>query len=192
MVQLLFSVISGILCVIAYIPYLLNILSGKTKPERTSWFLWTVLGIISLASQIDLGATFSLVLAFVLTLGSLVIFLLSLRYGSSGMFRRDFIALFFCLAGLVIWLYSGEPLVALTFNIIIGSMGALLTIIKVRKQPGTETTVTWLLASISGVFSLASIGKLDVALIAYPTYIIVTNFAVFVASIKPRDMSDLL
>src|SRR5476651_1936481 len=113
MVQLLFSVISGILCVIAYIPYLLNILGGKTKPERTSWFLWTVLGIISLASQIDLGATFSLVLACLLTLGSLTIFLLSLRYGSSGMFMRDFIALFFCLASLVIWLYNGEPLVAL-------------------------------------------------------------------------------
>jgi hypothetical protein len=180
-VQIFFSFISGILCLLAYVPYIVNILSCKTKPQRMSWFLWLVLGIISLASQASLGATYSLVLAYILTLGSLVIFLLSIKYGTGGFTARDIWALLFSIAGLVIWLMTNMPLISLAINIAIGSVGALLTIKKTIEHPGSETAITWLLASVAGLASLVSTGHLRLGLIAYPLYIILTNFAVYIS-----------
>lgn len=182
--QTIFSLISGILCLIAYVPYILNVIEGKTKPQRMSWFLWLVLSIISLVSQISLGATYSLVLSTVLTTGSLVIFLLSVKYGSGGIVSRDIWALLLSFVGLIIWLTTDIPLITLMINIVIGSVGALLTIQKTIEHPGSETAITWLLASVAGIASLfsLSIGNLRFGLIAYPIYIIVTNFAMYVAS----------
>lgn len=180
--QLIFGIASGVLCLIAYIPYIRNILKGHTKPERMSWLLWLVLGIISFSAQISLGATFSLVIAVVLTLGSLVIFLLSLKYGFGGIIRRDIVALGLSLIGFGLWIITNRPLIALCINIMIGSLSALLTILKTKEQPNTETSSTWLLASFAGLLSLISLERVEFSLIAYPAYIMITNFAVFMSS----------
>ena len=180
--RLIISITSGVLCLIAYIPYIRNIFKGHTKPERMSWLLWLVLGIISFFAQISLGATFSLVLAAVLTLGSLIIFILSLRFGIGGLILRDIVALTLSLAGFGIWIISDRPLIALCINIGIGSISALLTILKTKEQPNTETSSTWLLASIAGLLSLISINRIEFSLMAYPAYIVITNFGVFMAS----------
>jgi hypothetical protein len=170
------------------VPYVINIIKGTTKPERMSWFLWLVLGIISLISQISLGATYSLVLSCVLTAGSLVIFLLSIKYGKGGFITHDVWALLFSIIGLTIWLLTDIPLISLMINIVIGSVGTLLTIQKTIEYPGSETAITWLLASIAGIASLLSIGNLRFGLIAYPIYIIATNFAVYVVSQTHRKV----
>lgn len=176
------SITSGLLCLIAYVPYIRNILKGRTKPERMSWLLWFVLGMISFSAQASLGATFSLVLSAVLTLGSLVIFILSLRFGTGGLTRRDMVALVLSVVGFGLWIVTNRPLIALCINIVIGSLGTLLTILKIKEQPNSETSSTWLLASIAGLLSLLSINRIEFSLMAYPVYIVVTNFGVFMAS----------
>lgn len=168
----------------AYIPYIRNVLMSKTKLERMSWLIWLILGLVSLASQISLGATYSLSLAYILTLGSLVIFLLSIRYGVGGFNFRDIVALSFSIIGFAVWLVTNTPLVSLIINVTIGSVGALMTIMKTIEHPGSETKITWLLASIAGLTSLLSIGKFKFVLMIYPIYITATNFGVYLASRK--------
>lgn len=40
----LFGFISFAIISLAYVPYIRDIFRGKTKPERTSWFIWSILG----------------------------------------------------------------------------------------------------------------------------------------------------
>ena len=42
----LFGLIAGDLVILANIPYMRDILRGKTKPERASWLIWFTLGVI--------------------------------------------------------------------------------------------------------------------------------------------------
>jgi hypothetical protein len=182
--HVILSFASGIVCLVAYVPYILNILKGHTKPERMSWLLWLILGVISFFAQASLGATFSLVLPAVLTLGSLIIFMLSIKYGIGGTLRRDIVALVVSMSGLGVWILYNKPLVPLLINIAIGSVSALLTMFKAREHPNTETSLTWLLASIAGLLSLSSVKNLEFSLVAYPAYIVITNFAVYVSTAR--------
>lgn len=47
---------AGALALVAYIPYVVSILRGNTKPNRATWFIWAVIGAILGASYYASGA----------------------------------------------------------------------------------------------------------------------------------------
>ena len=47
--KLIFGTLSGIIVVIGYIPYLKDILRGKTKPHVYTWFIWIITQGIALS-----------------------------------------------------------------------------------------------------------------------------------------------
>lgn len=49
------GIIATILVFVAYVPYVRDILKGKTKPHVYSWFIWSVLGILVAILQIKEG-----------------------------------------------------------------------------------------------------------------------------------------
>ena len=56
----IFGYFSALLSIIMIAPYIRDIFRLETKPERGSWFIWTVLGFIAFFSQLAKGATDSL------------------------------------------------------------------------------------------------------------------------------------
>ena len=40
----------------AFIPYFIDIARGRTKPQRTTWIIWTILGVLTFASYKSVGA----------------------------------------------------------------------------------------------------------------------------------------
>lgn len=176
-----FGYISAIVSAFCYLPYIRDILRLKTKPERASWFIWTILGSIAFFTQLAKGATNSLWLTGVETVGVTTIFLLSIKFGSGGFKRRDIIALVVAFMGLIVWMLTKEAAYALLIIIGIDGAGAVLTVIKAYEDPESETMITWLLAGIAGIFSLLSVGSLNMILLIYPFYIFVINFAVVIA-----------
>lgn len=177
----LFGITSGVISAICYIPYIIDIFKGTTKPERATWFIWSVLTTILLFAQLAEGATHSIWLTLVQALGVILIFLLSIKYGSGGLEKRDKIALAAAGAGLLLWYFTRQPAVALWLTIIIDFSGASLTIIKAYREPETETAITWLLSSIAGIFGALAVGSLSVVLLAFPVYVFVVNAFVYLA-----------
>src|SRR5665213_1725997 len=109
----LFGYTAGILSAVCYIPYFRDILLRKTKPERASWLIWMVLGVIAFFSQLNKGATDSLWLTGIQTIGVVITFLLSLKFGVGGFTKNDYIALLFAALGLVAWYVTKEAAFAL-------------------------------------------------------------------------------
>ena len=106
---------AGILSFICYLPYIRDTLRHKTKPERASWFIWSVLSSIQLFAQMDKGATNSLWLIGVQTGGVVVIFFLSVLYGKGKLMKRDFVALIAAAFGLLVW-YLTKALILLMYE----------------------------------------------------------------------------
>ena len=173
--------LSGIVIIISLLPYFKDIFLKKTKPERASWFIWSVLGLISFFSQFAKGASYSLVMTGVQALGDLSIFLLAVKYGIGGFARRDFIALIGAGIGLFLWYLTKEAAIALFIVIFIDAIGVVLTVIKTYKNPGTETTIYWVMTSISGLLACIAVGKINFILLAYPLYILLASLAVLVS-----------
>ncbi len=180
------GLVSGLLAIGSHLPYLRDILKGTTKPERASWFIWAVLGVIAFFSQLAEGATNSLWLNGLDTLGSLLIFLFSIKTGVGGLAKRDIASLIFAAVGLVLWFLTKEPLVALIIIVLIDFAGAILTILKAYEKPETETLSTWVIVAISGFIASLSVGETNFALLLYPIYIGSINGATAVAILLGR------
>jgi len=174
---------AGAITLIGLLPYFRDIFRRKTKPERASWFIWTVLGGIAFFSQLAKGATNSLWMTGVDTIAIIIIFLLSIRYGVGGLVKRDIIALSIAFLGLILWFFTKEAAIALILVIIVDTSGSILTIIKSYEDPGSETMISWITAGVAGLLSAISVGSLNWILLIYPLYIWVGNWAVVAAII---------
>lgn len=162
-------------------PYIIDTIRGKTKPERATWFIWSVLGTIAFIAQLDLGATWSLLFTGLDTLGCVCAFFLSLRYGIGGWTFLDKIALGVAAFGVAVSLITHAPIVALGGVIAADASGSFLTIRKTYHMPDSETTISWLLVSIGAGCSLLLVRSLKVGLLLYPIYLFMANAGVVVA-----------
>lgn len=176
-----FGLLSGILSVLCYVPYIRGILKGHVKPERASWLIWSVLTVIGFFSNAALGTTHSLWLPGVQGIGVVIVFLLSIKHGYGGFLRRDVLTLIASGMVLGIWYFTKQPILAVYLTTCIDAMGGYLTVIKSYEKPDTETPITWAISAVAGLFALLSVGRLDAALLAYPLYIFLINGAVVVA-----------
>lgn len=169
------GILSGLASAICHLPYIRDTIFNKTKPERATWLIWSVLGSIAFLSQLAKGATNSLWLPFFDTLGVVVIFFLSIKFGVGGLIKRDIVALVVAFLGLILWWFFQEAALALILVIIIDVAGAIPTIIKSYKNPESETLSTWILSSLSGFLGMLAVGSINPVLLVYPIYIWLIN-----------------
>lgn len=158
--------------------YLRDILRGHTRPERTTWLIWSVLAIIAFVSQLNMGARWSLVYIGLTTVGSLTVYLLSLRHGTDGWKGGDKIALGIAGVGIALALAMRSPEMALFGVMLADFAGAVLTIQKAYRRPRSETTITWVLAGFAWLLTTLSVGNRRFDLIVYPLYMAAICFAV--------------
>ena len=177
-----FGVLSGILSLVAFLPYINDTIAGRTQPQRASWFIWSVLGAISFATIYASGATASLGFVGVQVSGTILIFVLSLWRGTGTLLRgSDCKVLFAAGLGLLLWHLTDRAVYALSVSIGISLLGGLVTIAKAYNRPSSETVSFWVWSGVSAAFALAAAGSSDPMMLAYPAYILGLNIAIVTA-----------
>ncbi len=180
-----FGLLSGLLNIAAYVPYIRDTVRGNTKPHRTTWLIFSVMALSSFFSQVALGAQQSLWLVGTQSLAVLIIFMLSIRKGVGGLSTPDIFVLLASLIGLALWFLLGKPEYSLYANITVGFAALTPTIIKAAKAPKTETTLTWVLGTLAGFVALLATGSTRFEIIAYPIYVIFANGIVMAILLNP-------
>ena len=176
-----FGYISAFFAIVKFIPYIRDIFRLKTKPQRVTWFIYTVMGSIAFFSQLAKGASNSLWLPGVLTIGTFSVFLLSLKYGVGGFQKKDLIIIFIAAISLILWYFTKEAAIALYIVILIEAAGTFLTIEKAYKNPESETLISWLMSSLAGFFAFLAVGSLNIVLISYPLSVFLMDGGVALA-----------
>ena len=80
--------------------------------------------------------------------------------------------------GMVGWAISSEPVVTTLFVVTADMIGVVMMLPKTWRDPWSETTPTFVLASASGVCGAVSVGEIDASLLLYPSYFAVGNGAI--------------
>lgn len=173
--------LSGLAILLSFAPYIRDIFLGKTKPERMSWLIWAILGLISFSSQFAKGASYSLLMTGAQAIGDLFIFILAIRFGLGGFLKRDIVALIGAGISLFLWYITKEAAVALFLVIFIDAIGVILTIIKAYEKPNTETVSAWFLTFLGGFLGCLAVGSLNFILLAFPFYICLASLAILIA-----------
>lgn len=180
MLYALVGAIAGIINIIGLVPYIRDIFRHKTKPERGMWWIYTGLFALLFAAQLKAGAHWLLLVTGTYVLSGAVVAVLSLRYGYGRFHTRDSVSLLVAAGGLVLWLLSDKPLVAILMVVIVDIAGFWLTLVKTWYAPHSETLIYWELAFVSALLSIFSVETWTFEVIVYPLYAILgTAFIVW-------------
>ena len=182
-----FGILSGVLSTLAYIPYVIDTAMRRTRPQRETWLIWSVLGTIAFFSQVYEGAGDSLWFAGVRVSGAVIVLCLAIRVGAGRQLKTsDYLILACAAAGLLLWYNTESAAYALAITISISLLGGGVTVLKAYRRPGSETMATWVVSIVASLCAILSVGRFDPILLAYPLYLFTIHSAIVAAMVLGR------
>jgi hypothetical protein len=169
-------------------------LVGRTVPSRTSWLAWVVMYVAYCVAQYRAGARGSLWLAEEELAGAVVIWILALRHGTGGTLIRQarhgkrrrltadaWLLLGVCLT-LAAWSVTRRAGLAVILLSVVELAATWPTVAKMRRLPGSEPALTWVLFGAAGAWLVPATGAhADPVLYAYPAALMLSSLAVVAA-----------
>lgn len=169
------GLLAGIIGFLSFIPYILETLNRKISPNRATWIIWAVLGIIIAVSYYSAGARSSAWVPAAYAVGIVIMALLTLKYGEGGWTKLDIVCLVGAGLGLVIWALTNNPVLPLYLTIAIDAIGAVPTIKKAYERPETESRTSWLMFLVANTLNLFAINEWTLVVASYPVYVFVLS-----------------
>jgi uncharacterized protein with PQ loop repeat len=166
------GIIAGILAIAGYVPYIISIFKGKTKPNRATWFIWALVGGLLAFSYIAEGDPHSIWLPLGYFFGPLITFILSIKYGYATWTKIDTICVAAALISIIPWLLAKDASLTLIINVIIDAAGAIPTLFKTYREPDTEDLSAWIIFFVANTLQLFAISEWNIAA-AYPIYVFI-------------------
>ena len=182
----LLGLLAGAIGVADTIPYVRDTVRGSTRPQRATWFIWGMLAVVVTFSQYADGASWSLIMASVQAVVTMLIFVLSIRFGEGGLTRGELVMIAVAGCGVLGWMIADEPLVATACVVAADLIGAAMMAPKTYRDPDSETLVTFAFASVGGALAAGAVGAWDVSLLLYPAYYCVVNGAIALLIVARR------
>lgn len=151
------------------------ILKGTFKPQRMTRFLIALIMMLMVGTLYAAKDTNGIYLASAQLLGTLILFIMSIKYGLGGRSKFDLLIFVMAICSLIIWQTTQNPILGLLMSIITDLVAYTPTLIKIWKLPHTEDWRFYLSDVVASTFSLLSITTFDLKTLAFPTYILAIN-----------------
>jgi hypothetical protein len=180
------GVTAGIIDFVSFIPYILSILKGKTKPSRTSFGIWSVVSTTLLASYFASGARNTIWFILSYTIMQFVVFALSFKCGMGGLSKLDILCTAGAFIGIALWIITKNPLTALYISLTVEVIGFLPTFRKSYLHPHTENTLSWSLCTVGAIVNLFAITSYALNIALYPFAILACDALVASLLLFPR------
>jgi len=174
-IKLIFVILSSLVSISCFVPYIIDIFKGTTKPHSYSWIIWTILqtaGVIAMASA---GAGWGIAS---LSIGAILcgfIFILSFFYGTHNIKTFDTICLIGALIAIVIYFFLHSAILSIIIVTITDLVGFLPTIRKSYEEPETETSLTYILSSISSILAIGALTIFNFTTSLYLLSLVLSN-----------------
>lgn len=166
------GIIAGAVVGLAFFPYIVSILSGKTKPNRVSWIFWAIIGFLDLEAYYSLGARETIWIPLIYFLCPLIVAILSLfdKYGKAGSTKADPWCFVGAVIGLVLWQLFNSPLVGLIAFLAVDIFVMTPTVIKSYVRPWEEDKLAWSLAFLGNGINLFAVSIWNFEIGLLPVY----------------------
>lgn len=165
----------------AAIFYLVDIFRGQTRPQRVSWAVWAVIGVLGYGTAAAGGAGAGAYAAGVYMVACLATFAVSLhpRYGKPGGARYDWPLGAIAICGLVWWRFGALPDGA-GAALAVGCDAIALwpTMRGAIQAPRSESRAAWTADVAGNALAVAALDSHAFAGSAYPVYQLVATAAI--------------
>ncbi len=167
--------ISSIITIGATIPYLIDIVRGRSKPNIVSWFTWTLLTGIGTAIAVTQHQYATAALIGSAGIATVLVVILGLRYGIAKYSILDGVCQVAALIGLMLWYIFNSPTIAIIAVVLIDFIAAVPTYRHSWIEPEEETQSTYVFESIASVLTLFALSSYSIVSVLYPAYLLFSN-----------------
>lgn len=166
--------------------YINDIFKGKVKPNVVTWGLWATAPMLAFAAQISEGTGLQSLHTFSTGFGPLLIIIAALIVGNAFAKTKssDYVFGSLSLLGLVLWLITGEGVLAIVFAIVADGFAALPTVRKLYKEPETENGWIFGLGAIAALITLMTISDWRFEEYGFSLYILIITVIMFFPTAK--------
>ncbi|MEI6054094.1 MAG: hypothetical protein WCQ49_01860 [Candidatus Saccharibacteria bacterium] len=164
-------IISSFLTVVSALPYIVDVVKGKTKPRVVTWAIWCAFNIVACAAAFfdKQYPTAIMLLSSTFASGSIVI--LGWRNGDKKFERIDIFCLSGVLVGVILWQVFDSPSIAIIAMIIIDLIAGIPTTVHAWKKPHEETLISFFLGFIAFGCTLLVLEEWRITAFAYPLFL---------------------
>jgi len=175
------ALFAQILIASTIIPYVISIFRQTVKPNRVSWFIWSVVGFAFWLVTPDDADEITKTLTFFFMFNPTVIFVLTLFKGeNSSVDALEKFSLAIGVLAIVVWYFTKESAGVLPISIaILADLCALLPTIRfVYSAPQDERPFAWILYFVGFSVALFGIENYTLVNLILPVYMIGGSFSV--------------
>jgi hypothetical protein len=186
-----FVYLAAALSLVGAYGYIRDTLRGTTSPNRVTWSLWGVEGVLAFFVEIQQHVGLASLMTLMLGLVPCAVVVASFRNRNAvwklGAF--DAVCGAVSVGGLIFWAFVNEPTVALVSFVVADQMAALPTVRKSWLAPSTESPRLFFLGSMNCAITVLTLTTLTTAGVLFPGCILVTDLIVgllIVSNVGPR------
>lgn len=153
--------------------YLLDTVKGKIKPNKVTWFLWSLAPLVAFFAEIKQGVGILSLTTFIVGFVPLLIFIASFtnKKAEWKLTRLDLSCGILSILGLIIWLITKVGNIAIFFSILADGLAAVPTIIKSYFYPESENDLVYLFGIINAGIGLLTISEWKFQHYGFPAYL---------------------
>ena len=186
-----FIYLAAVISLIGTAGYVRDTLRGTTTPNRVTWGLWGVEGVLAFVVEIQQHVGLAALMTLMFGLIPLLIVGVSFR-GHHGVWRIgpfDVLCGSLSVAGIAFWAFVNEPTVALVSFVVADQLAGLPTMRKSWLVPSSETAWTFFTGVVNTAITIMTLRHFTTAGALFPGAIFVTDviiWALVAFDIGPR------
>ena len=142
------TIVGALLATFSTVPYLIDIVRKRTKPNIVSWLTWTILTSIATAAAFAAHEPRSALLTLGATICCASVVVLGLKFGIAKFSKFDILCQVGAILGLIFWLVFDSPVIGIAVPVAIDFIGAMPTVRHGWLKPGEETWQTFLIGQL--------------------------------------------
>ena len=161
----------------AALVYIRSMFKGQTKPNRVTWFMWSVAPFIATGASVSSGVGWAVVPVFISGLSPFLIFTASFfnkrAYWKLSSF--DYLCGILSGAAVLLWYITKDPNLAIIFAMASDGFAATPTLFKAWRKPETESAWPFIIGMFSPMTSFVVAKSWTFSELGFPIYLILIN-----------------
>lgn len=190
MININFIYFGALLNLIGSSSYAIDTFRGKTKPNRVTWFLWALAPLIAFSAMLNSGVGVRSLMTFMVGFGPAVVSIASFvnKKAFWKITKLDITCGVLSVLALVLWYLTKDAVIAIVLSIAADALAGVPTLVKAYKEPETESYNVFFFGAVSAIITLLTIQHWTFAVAAFPVYIFVICFTLFLLIFRKQGI----
>ncbi|TPE55338.1 hypothetical protein FJM67_01990 [Maribrevibacterium harenarium] len=187
-----FSILAIALTFIGFVPYMVSIVRGKTRPHVFSWVIWGITTSIIFFAQLEAdGGIGAWPIGVSGGITIIVALLAYLNRGDNSITRADWLFLLTALASLPLWYVTQDPTTAVVILTTVDMIGFGPTFRKAYYFPREENAVFFSMFAVRNFFALLALESYSLATMLFPLAVSVACTSLLILLLVRRQQLSL-